>query len=131
LEEKNTSLPEPIQYTIEKIGGNWKMRILWFLRQNPKRFGELKKGIPPIADKMLSAQLKSLLADEYISREAFGEVPPRVEYAITEKGKKFIPLIKQIEQFGQKLLKEDGLIEPEKKKTAKKKVVDESQTSLF
>lgn len=77
----------PITTAIEVIGGKWKPVIIWLLLQEPKRFGELHKSIPGIALKVLSRQLKELEADGIINRKAYPEVPPRVEYSLTEKGK--------------------------------------------
>ena len=76
----------PITATIDVIGGKWKPIIIWVLMQEPKRFGELHKTIPGIALKVLSRQLKELEADGIIIRRAYPEIPPRVEYSLSEKG---------------------------------------------
>jgi len=76
----------PITATIDVIGGKWKPIIIWVLMQEPKRFGELHKTIPGIALKVLSRQLKELEADGIIIRKAYPEIPPRVEYSLSEKG---------------------------------------------
>ena len=76
----------PITATIEVIGGKWKPPIIWLLMKGPMRFGELSKTMPDITLKVLSKQLKELEADSIIVRKAFPEVPPRVEYSLTEKG---------------------------------------------
>lgn len=86
--KKYTSAAEcPITATIDIIGGKWKPIIIWLLIAGTKRFGELHKSIPGIALKVLSRQLKELEADGIIKRKAYGEVPPRVEYALSKKGK--------------------------------------------
>jgi DNA-binding HxlR family transcriptional regulator len=77
----------PITAIIGIIGGKWKPVIIWILMQGPKRFGELHKSIPGIALKVLSRHLKELEADDLITRKAYAEVPPRVEYTLSEKGK--------------------------------------------
>ncbi|MDN3580816.1 winged helix-turn-helix transcriptional regulator [Mucilaginibacter flavus] len=76
----------PITSAIDIIGGKWKPVIIWLLLPGAKRFGELHKTIPGIALKVLSRQLKELEADGIITRKAYAEVPPRVEYSLTAKG---------------------------------------------
>jgi len=77
----------PITAAIDVIGGKWKPVIIWLLIAETKRFGEIHKSIPGIALKVLSRQLKELEADGIINRKAFAQVPPRVEYSLSEKGK--------------------------------------------
>src|SRR6187399_2660582 len=76
----------PITATIDVIGGKWKPPILWLLMDGPMRFGELSKTMPGMALKVLSRQLKELESDGIIVRKAYPEVPPRVEYSLSEKG---------------------------------------------
>jgi len=68
------------------IGGKWKALILWEMNTGPRRFGELKRGVPGISEKMLIQGLRELEADGVIHREVFHEVPPRVEYSVTAFG---------------------------------------------
>ena len=89
----------PVQLVMEQIGGVWKMPILWRLKDQTMRYGELRK-IPHISDKMLTTQLRELEADGYVRREVFPVVPPRTEYSLTEKGRGVIPLITQIREYG-------------------------------
>ncbi|WDF53474.1 winged helix-turn-helix transcriptional regulator [Mucilaginibacter sp. KACC 22063] len=77
----------PITATIDVIGGKWKPIIIWLLLEKPVRFGELHKTIDGIALKVLSRQLKELEADGIIIRKAYPEIPPRVEYSLSEKGR--------------------------------------------
>lgn len=77
----------PVTTAIEVIGGKWKPIIIWLLIQSELRFGELHKAIPVIALKVLSRQLKELEADGIIIRTAYPEVPPRVVYRLSEKGR--------------------------------------------
>jgi len=77
----------PITSAINVIGGKWKPVIIWILMGGSKRFGELHKTIPGVALKVLSRHLKELEADGIITRKAYPEVPPRVEYTLTPKGK--------------------------------------------
>lgn len=82
------------------IGGKWKAVILWYLRDEPKRFGELNKLIPGITEKMLSMQLRQLEKDGIVERQVFAEVPPRVEYSLTDMGKNMIPMLEKIGEWG-------------------------------
>lgn len=86
--------------TMHFIGGKWKTIVLWYLRNKTLRFGELKKQIPDITEKMLSIQLKSLEEDGLIKREVFAEVPLRVEYSMTEFGKSLIPILEAFSKWG-------------------------------
>ena len=71
---------------IDVIGGKWKALILWELREGGRRFGELRRGVVGISEKMLIQQLRELEADGLVHREAYYEIPPRVEYSLTEIG---------------------------------------------
>ncbi|ANU14596.1 Transcriptional regulator, HxlR family [Planococcus halocryophilus Or1] len=77
--------------TIDLIGGKWKLMILWYLIEDSKRFGELKKSIPNISQKVLTEQLKELESSQIISRKVYATVP--VKYAMTAYGESLIPLI--------------------------------------
>jgi DNA-binding HxlR family transcriptional regulator len=68
------------------IGGKWKVLILWALRAEPRRFGELRRQIPGISEKMLIQHLKEMEADGIVTRKDYKEVPPRVDYAMTSFG---------------------------------------------
>ena len=89
-----------LDITMNYIGGKWKTVVLWYLRKGAKRFSELKKHIPEITEKMLSIQLKQLEKDGIVSRKVFPEVPPRVEYVLTEEGKSLIPLLEEMALWG-------------------------------
>ena len=71
----------------EVIGGKWKAVILWEIHDAPRRFGELRRLIPGVSEKMLIQQLRELEADGLVDRHVFHEVPPRVEYSVTALGK--------------------------------------------
>lgn len=99
--EKSKVTPRcPIRTTLELLGGKWKLLIIQELAKGPIRLSQLKKQIPDISEKMLIQELKHLVNSDLASRKNFGEVPPRVEYSITEQGKKALPLIKELAQFG-------------------------------
>lgn len=111
----------PVEFALHFIGGSWKMPILWRLNQNTMRYSELKKSLPHITHKMLSSQLRDLEKHELITRKVYAAVPPKVEYSITAKGKKAVPLIVAIREYGLSLMKEKGIKTAEKNTAAKTK----------
>lgn len=92
----------PITLAVGIVGGKWKPVIIWVLMTGPKRFGELHKIISGIALKVLSRQLKELEADGIINRKVFAEVPPRVEYTLTEKGRSLQAIMDLLADWGRK-----------------------------
>jgi DNA-binding HxlR family transcriptional regulator len=110
---KNKLYYNPVEFAMDRIGGTWKMPILWRLKDRIMRYSELKRSIPRITDKMLTSQLRELEAEGFIHRKVYAVVPPKVEYSITEKGRTSIPIIETIREYGQQLMDEEG-IEPEK-----------------
>ena len=97
--------------TMSYIGGKWKTVVLWYLRNKTLRFGELKKQIPDITEKMLSLQLKALEEDGLVKREVYAEVLLRVEYSLTDFGKTLIPVIEAIAAWGRNLGETEGKME--------------------
>lgn len=84
----------PIRNILSRIGDKWSMLVLYTLETDEaKRFKELQRNIPDISQKMLTATLRMLEADGLVKREAFAEVPPRVEYSLSDKGKTLLPHI--------------------------------------
>jgi len=96
----------PVELSLDIIGGKWKMPILWRLKDKPWRYSELKKSIGKITHKMLAQQLKELEEDGLISRKVFASVPPKVEYSITEKGETTIPIIESLRKWGEDFKKD-------------------------
>jgi len=90
----------PVAATIELIGGKWKTIILHALESGTKRFGEIAVRIPDISRKVLTEQLKELENDGLIQREQFKEIPPRVEYSLTDLGKGLSPVFRELEIWG-------------------------------
>lgn len=92
--------------TIQKIlGGKWKLEILYYIGiQNIQRFGKLRRHIGDITESSLTKQLRELEADGFLSRFDYKEVPPRVEYSLTELGKSFIPVLEFMKQWGEDYL---------------------------
>ncbi|WP_026883450.1 winged helix-turn-helix transcriptional regulator [Clostridium akagii] len=92
---------EPFEYTLSIFGGKWKMVIMfWLSKGEVMRYGELKKAINGITHKMLSAQLKELQADDIIVRKEYRQVPPKVEYFLSEKGLSLMPILESMCSWG-------------------------------
>ena len=91
------------------VGGKWKVLVIYAISKNRNRFSLLQKTIPHISKQMLINQLRELEDDGLIERKIFAEVPPRVEYAITEYGKSMMPLISDIQLWGENDMKEKCL----------------------
>lgn len=86
----------PIQATFTDIGGKWKMLVLWYLRKQTLRYGEIRRNIPEVSDRMLARSLRELETAGFVVRTAFPEVPPRVEYNLTDRGQSIVPIIDQL-----------------------------------
>jgi DNA-binding HxlR family transcriptional regulator len=110
-----------LDVTMSFIGGKWKTIVLWYLRKEPKRFSELKRHIPDITEKMLSMQLKQLEKDGIVGRKVYAEVPPRVEYFLTEEGKTLLPMLEEIAKWGRYFGKKYGKVEEVKKEKSGRK----------
>ncbi len=85
MAETNFTMQDEMRRAFAMLSGKWKLEIMWLLHQRVHRFGELRKAIPGITQHMLSAQLRELEADGLVARTVFAEVPPRVEYEMTQK----------------------------------------------
>lgn len=90
----------PVEVTLDVIGGKWKCVILWWLRDRPRRFGELKQLLPGITQKVLATQLRELEADGLVHREVYREKPPRVEYSLTSYGATLEPITDLMCEWG-------------------------------
>lgn len=87
---------------IQKIlGGKWKIEILFNISLKTMRFGELQRQIGEITQSTLTKQLRELEADGFISRNIYREIPPKVEYSLTELGQSFVPILKQMKDWGE------------------------------
>lgn len=89
-----------LEAALDVIGGKWKVLILWHTRQGPRRFGELKRLVPAISEKMLIQQLREMEADGIVARRDFREIPPRVEYALTEFGVSLAEALRPLCEWG-------------------------------
>lgn len=91
-----------LEAALAVVGGKWKVLILWVLGTEPRRFGELRRQIPGISEKMLIQHLKELESDGIVSRKDFRQVPPRVEYALTSFGHSLCEALAPLCAWGQK-----------------------------
>lgn len=94
----------PVEAALDVIGGKWKPLILWALGDDVLRFSELQRELPGVNTKMLTKQLRELEEDGVITRTVYPEVPPRVEYAITDFGKTLIPILQALCNWGAEYL---------------------------
>lgn len=97
---KEEMSPCPVATTVSIIGSKWKLLILRNLMVRPWRFNELKKDLNGVSQKVLTESLRSLEKDKIITRTAYPEIPPRVEYALSELGKSMKPIILSMEEWG-------------------------------
>ena len=91
----------PVETTLMLIGDKWKVLILRDLMPGTKRFGELKKSIGSVSQKVLTAQLRDMEANGLVHRKVYAEVPPRVEYSLTEVGRSLKPILDAMSTWGQ------------------------------
>ena len=93
----------PFEYTLDIIGGKWKMKIMYELACGQTlRYGQLKRNISSITHKMLSSQLKQLESDGIINRKEYSQIPPKVEYSLSEKGNSLMPILNEMCKWGLK-----------------------------
>ncbi|WP_435263507.1 winged helix-turn-helix transcriptional regulator [Tenacibaculum sp. nBUS_03] len=97
---KNNEINCPVNKALNIISGKWRLRIIYEIGTKKRRFGELKRLIPEISEKMLIQELKSLKSHKVLTRKAYPEIPPKVEYSLSEHGKSILPIIEEIEKYG-------------------------------
>jgi len=90
----------PVETAIDALAGKWKILILWYLKDEKKRFNELQKLLPRTTQKMLIQKLRELEADNIVYREVYAVVPPKVEYSLTEYGQSLKPILKKLYIWG-------------------------------
>lgn len=86
----------PLEYGMDLIGGRWKSRIVCVLADGPLRYSELRSELVGITDTALSSALKDLQANQLVTRRQYEEIPPRVEYSLTQKGASVVPLLQAL-----------------------------------
>lgn len=97
---KKEEIKCPVTGMIQLIGGKWKPIILYCLRSDKRRFGEISARIPALSRKVLTEQLKELEEDGLLTRTQYNEIPPRVEYELTALGKSLTPVLNEMEKWG-------------------------------
>lgn len=101
--------PCTVSLTMDLVGGKWKAVILYHLKDEPKRYSELRREMPSVTEMTLSLQLKQLEKDGFVFRKVYGKKPPvKVVYSMTDLGKSFIPILEAITEWGNKLVSEKG-----------------------
>lgn len=95
----------PFIFALSLMGKRWKPAILWKMTEGIYRFGEMKRAIPQISEKMLTQHLRELETDGLITRTIYPEMPPRVEYALTKLGSSLQPILEQLNNWGEKTKK--------------------------
>ena len=97
---RNKAYHCPIEVVINLINGKWKSELIWLIRDEPKRFGEIRRLLDGVSAKVLTEQLRELEHDGLIVRESYPVIPPRVEYTLSEKGKSLWPLLDSLYEWG-------------------------------
>lgn len=97
----------PVKKALDVLGGKWKMLIINQIGNEVRRYGELKRLIPGISEKMLIQELKSLVEYGVLEKIAYAEIPPRVEYRLTAKGRKVLPLIEEMRILGKEFVESE------------------------
>jgi len=98
---KGKNYNNSVELSLDIMGGKWKMPIIWRLKDDSKRYGELRRSLPKVTHKMLTQQLRELEEAEIITRKVYPEVPPKVEYSLTLLGKSVIPVIDMLREWGE------------------------------
>jgi len=96
----------PVEVALEVIGGKWKGMILWYLARDTLRFNELLRNMQPITQRVLTKQLRELERDKVIVRKVYAEVPPKVEYSLSEFGVTLSPILDSLQDWGRKYVKQ-------------------------
>ena len=97
----------PIEMLMDMIGGKYKPVILYYLMEGTKRFGELRRCVPEVSQRMLTQHLRELERDQLVFREVYREVPPRVEYSLTERGRTLQPLLLQMDSWAKEYTRKE------------------------
>jgi len=98
----------PVRTTLNVLGGKWKLLILSYLIDGPQRYGELRRLAPDITEKMLIQELRELETDGIVTRLVYQQVPPKVEYMLTEHGQAVLPVMQALVNWGNNYLARDA-----------------------
>lgn len=100
------------EFALDRVSGKWKGLVLWHLQYGTMRYSELQRHLSKVTQKMLTQTLRELENDGLIHREVYPVVPPKVEYSLTENGKKLIPIFEQLQSWGSEVGAQAGEIFP-------------------
>jgi len=100
----------PVEAALEIIGGKWKGIILYHMRYETRRFNELRRLIPEITQRMLTKQLRELEAHQIIRRKIYRQIPPKVEYSLTDFGMTLTPILQALEEWGVEYIEKINLV---------------------
>lgn len=109
MEKEGINLNCPVAATLQLIGGKYKALLLWHLSGKVLRFNELRRLVPEATAKMLTQQLRELERDGLITRTVYPVVPPKVEYALTERGESLFPILQAMYVWGSRLMEGEGV----------------------
>lgn len=100
--KKNSPCDErcPVRASLSLLSGKWTLMILYQINENAVRYGELKRSVTGISEKMLIQELNMLVKNKLVSKKVYPQIPPKVEYSLTELGLKTLPIVDQLAQFG-------------------------------
>ena len=90
----------PVRASLTMLSGKWTLLILFQINENVKRYGELRRAIPSISEKMLIQELNMLVENKLVSKKVYPEIPPKVEYRLTKLGLKTLPIVDKLAEFG-------------------------------
>ena len=96
----------PLEIAVNSISGKWKIPIVWQINEGKKRPSEFLRGIANVDRRVLNKQLNEMIKDGILTKESFNELPPRVEYSLTEIGEKLVEILWQLNDWGQLLIPE-------------------------
>jgi len=91
----------PAEHVLEFLSGKWRPMVIYWLREGPMRFNELQRRLGAITHRTLSKTLKDMEADGLVSRKDYGEIPPRVDYALSGRGRSLMPVLEAMERWAQ------------------------------
>src|SRR2546425_12368477 len=103
-EQPGACTTHPMGHALRLLGDKWTLMLVYTLLSGPRRFGELLEALGNVSPKTVSQRLKMLEESGFVQRQAFAEIPPRVEYCLTEKGLALVDILEAIKQFGERYL---------------------------
>jgi len=101
----------PVTYAVGVVGGKWKLIILFYLTEGTKRFNELRRLIPDVTQQMLTLQLRELERDGIVQRLVYAQVPPKVEYSLTEQGRQLTPILNLLGEWGDQHRQQQNMLQ--------------------